>query len=159
RRGRLGRGRGPVGRDGHGQPRKGLVLDQTDLSSGSSLRPYGQGTRCASLWLASVVNNGSQDGLLAMLNWLQAAGEPQFPKSMIRVWGAERFQLKPVGLAQQFIAQHCLHKVLWLENDGFEVDVLAIAGDDQRGLLGVNKGTRLQRVDLSGAKCPLNNGA
>jgi len=148
-----------VGLDAHGQPRKALLLDQTNLSSGSSLSPYDQETHYASLWWASVVINASQDGLLTMLNWFQAADEPQYPKGMIRVLGAERFELKPVGLAQQFIAQHWLHKVLWLENDGFEVDVLAMAGDDQRGLLGVNKGTRLQRVDLSGAKCPLNNGA
>jgi hypothetical protein len=94
-----------------------------------------------------------------MLNWFQAADEPQYPKGMLRVLGDDRFELKPVGFAQQFIAQHWLHQVLWLDNDAFEVDVLAMAGDDQRGLLGVNKGTRLQRVDLSGTKCPLNNGA
>ena len=29
----------------------------------------------------------------------------------------------------------------------------------QRGLLGVNKGTRLQRVNLSGAGCPLSKGS
>jgi hypothetical protein len=148
-----------VGLDAHGQPRKALLLDQTNMSSGSSLSPYDQETHYASLWWASVVINASQDGLLSMLNWFQAADEPQYPKGMIQVLGAERFELKPVGLAQQFIAQHWLHQVLWLENDGFEVDVLAMAGDEQRGLLGVNKGTRLQRVDLSGAKCPLNNGA
>jgi hypothetical protein len=148
-----------VGLDARGQPRKALLLDQTNLSSGSSLSPYDQETRYAALWWTSVVINASQDGLLSMLNWFQAADEPEYPKGMIRVLGAEGFELKPVGLAQQFIAQHWLHQVLWLENDGFEVDVLAMAGDDQRGLLGVNKGTRLQRVDLSGAKCPLNNGA
>ncbi|MGS0546481.1 hypothetical protein HXW87_20495 [Pseudomonas sp. Y5-11] len=148
-----------VGLDARGQPRKALLLDQTNLSSGSSLSPYDQETRYAALWWTSVVINASQDGLLSMLNWFQAADEPEYPKGMIRVLGAEGFELKPVGLAQQFIAQHWLHQVLWLENDGFEVDVLAMAGDDQRGLLGVNKGTRLQRVDLSGVKCPLNNGA
>lgn len=148
-----------VGLDGKGQPRKALLLDQTNLSSGSSLSPYDQETHYASLWWASVVINASQDGLLSMLNWFQAADEPQYPKGMLRILGGDRFELKPVGLAQQFIAQHWLHRVLWLENDAFEVDVLAMAGDDQRGLLGVNKGTRLQRVDLSGAKCPLNNGA
>lgn len=148
-----------VGLDARGQPRKALLLDQTNLSSGSSLSPYDQETRYAALWWTSVVINASQDGLLSMLNWFQAADEPQYPKGMIRLMGAESFELKPVGLAQQFIAQHWLHQVLWLENDGFEVDVLAMAGDEQRGLLGVNKGTRLQRVDLSGARCPLNNGA
>lgn len=148
-----------VGLDGNGQPRKALLLDQTNLSSGSSLSPYDQETHYASLWWASVVINASQDGLLTMLNWFQAADEPQYPKGMLRVLGDDRVGLKPVGFAQQFIAQHWLHQVLWLENDAFEVDVLAMAGDDQRGLLGVNKGTRLQRVDLSGAKCPLKNGA
>lgn len=149
-----------VGLDAKGQPRKALLLDQTNMSSGSSLSPYDQETHYASLWWASVVINASQDGLLTMLNWFQAADEPQYPKGMLRVSNDEQhFELKPVGLAQQFIAQHWLHQVLSLENDAFEVDVLAMAGDEQRGLLGVNKGTRLQRVDLSGAKCPLNNGS
>ncbi len=149
-----------VGLDSKGQPRKALLLDQTNMSSGSSLSPYDQETHYASLWWASVVINASQDGLLSMLNWFQAADEPQYPKGMLRVSADEqRFELKPVGLAQQFIAQHWLHQVLWLENDSFEVDVLAMAGDDQRGLLGVNKGTRVQRMELSGAKCPLHNGA
>jgi len=148
-----------VGLDARGQPRKALLLDQTNLSSGSSLSPYDQETRYAALWWTSVVINASQDGLLSMLNWFQAADEPQYPKGMIRVLGAEGFELKPVGLAQQFIAQHWLHQVLWLENDGFEVDVLAMAGDAQRGLLGVNKGTRLQQIELNGARCPLSNGA
>ncbi|QXE10613.1 MULTISPECIES: hypothetical protein [Pseudomonas] len=148
-----------VGLDARGQPRKALLLDQTNLSSGSSLSPYDQETRYAALWWTSVVINASQDGLLSMLNWFQAADEPEYPKGMIRVLGAEGFELKPVGLAQQFIAQHWLHQVLWLENDGFEVDVLAMAGDAQRGLLGVNKGTRLQQIELNGARCPLSNGA
>ncbi|MFJ4195764.1 hypothetical protein [Pseudomonas sp. NPDC089534] len=148
-----------VGLDAHGVPRKALLLDQTNLSSGSSLSPYDQDTHYASLWWASVAINASQDGLLTMLNWFQAADEPQYPKGMIRVLGDDRFELKPVGLAQQFIRQHWLHQVLWLDNDAFEVDALAMAGDDQRSLLGVNKGTRLQRMDLGGAKCPLNNGA
>lgn len=148
-----------VGLDARGQPRKALLLDQTNLSSGSSLSPYDQETHYAALWWASVVINASQDGLLSMLNWFQAADEPEYPKGMIRVLGAEGFELKPVGLAQQFIAQHWLHQVLWLENDGFEVDALAMASDTQRGLLGVNKGTRLQQIELNGARCPLNNGA
>lgn len=148
-----------VGLDAQGQPRKALLLDQTNLSSGSSLSPYDQETHYTSLWWASVVINASQDGLLTMLNWFQAADEPQYPKGMLRVLGDDRFELKPVGLAQQFIARHWLRQVLQLDNDAFEVDVLAMAGDEQRGLLGVNKSTRLQRVDLSGAKCPLNHGA
>ena len=78
---------------------------------------------------------------------------------MLRVLGDDHFELKPVGLAQQFIAQHWLQQVLQLDNDGFEVDVLAMADGEQRGLLGVNKGTRLQRVELSGARCPSNKGA
>lgn len=148
-----------VGLDAKGQPRKALLLDQTNLSSGSSLSPYDQETHYTSLWWASVVINASQDGLLTMLNWFQAADEPQYPKGMLRVLGDDRVELKPVGLAQQFIAQHWLRQVLQLDNDAFEVDVLAMADDAQRGLLGVNKGTRLQRVDLSGARCPLNKGA
>ncbi|UWF51353.1 hypothetical protein NYP20_10475 [Pseudomonas sp. N3-W] len=148
-----------VGLDAKGQPRKALLLDQTNLSSGSSLSPYDQETHYASLWWASVVINSAQDGLLSMLNWFQAADEPDYPKGMLRVLGNDRFELKPVGLAQQFIAGHWLGSVLKLDNDAFEVDALAMATDHQRSLLGVNKGTRLQRVDLAGAGCPLSKGA
>ncbi|MBV4487120.1 hypothetical protein HU727_016120 [Pseudomonas sp. SWRI153] len=148
-----------VGLDSQGQPRKALLLDQTNLSSGSSLSPYDQETHYAALWWASVVINASQDGLLTMLNWFQAADEPPYAKGMVSVLDNGSFELKPVGLAQQFIQQHWLPRVLQLDNDAFEVDVLAMANDEQRALLGVNKGTRLQHVDLSGAKCPLNHGA
>ncbi|MGE8154571.1 hypothetical protein ACQKP5_25430 [Pseudomonas vancouverensis] len=148
-----------VGLDAHGRPRKALLLDQTNMSSGSSLSPYDQETHYAALWWASVVINASQDGLLEMLNWFQAADEPEYPKGMLRVLGDDRFELKPVGLAQQFIQQHWLQKVLPLENDAFEVDVLAMADDAKRSLLGVNKGDRLQHVDLNGTACPLNKGS
>lgn len=148
-----------VGLDAKGRPRKALLLDQTNLSSGSSLSPYDQETHFASLWWTSVVINSAQDGLLDMLNWFQAADEPTYPKGMVRVLGGDRFELKPVGLAQQFIQQHWLKNVMRLDNDAFEVDVLAMATDRQRSLLGVNKGMRLQRVDLAGATCPLAKGA
>ncbi|MGX0889519.1 hypothetical protein AB7M22_001527 [Pseudomonas sp. ADAK2 TE3594] len=148
-----------VGLDAKGRPRKALLLDQTNLSSGSSLSPYDQETHFASLWWTSVVINSAQDGLLDMLNWFQAADEPTYPKGMVRVLGGDRFELKPVGLAQQFIQQHWLKNVMRLDNDAFEVDVLAMATERQRSLLGVNKGVRLQRVDLAGATCPLVKGA
>ncbi|WP_460157234.1 hypothetical protein [Pseudomonas sp. S2_H10] len=148
-----------VGLDARGRPRKALLLDQTNMSSGASLSPYDQETHYASLWWASVVINASQDGLLDMLGWFQAADEPEYPKGMLRVLGDNHFELKPVGLAQQFIRQHWLHNVLRLDNDAFEVDVLAMADDQKRTLLGVNKGTRLQRVDLNGATCPLGKGS
>jgi hypothetical protein len=148
-----------VGLDAQGRPRKALLLDQTNMSSGSSLSPYDQETHFASLWWASVVINSSQDGLLQMLGWFQAADEPNYPKGMLRVLGDDRFELKPVGLAQQFIQQHWLHDVIRLENSAFEVDVLAMAEDLKHSLLGVNKGTRLQRVDLSGVSCPLAKGS
>jgi hypothetical protein len=148
-----------VGLDANGRPRKALLLDQTNMSSGSSLSPYDQETHFASLWWASVAINSAQDGLLEMLNWFQAADEPNYPKGMFKVLDDDHFELKPVGMAQQFIQQHWLRDVMRLENDAFEVDVLAMATDAQRSLLGVNKGTRLQRVDLAGAHCPLANGS
>ncbi|MHC8387213.1 hypothetical protein ACYZTM_03955 [Pseudomonas sp. MDT2-39-1] len=148
-----------VGLDAQGRPRKALLLDQTNMSSGSSLSPYDQETDFASLWWASVVINSSQDGLLEMLGWFQAADEPNYPKGMLRVLGENSFELKPVGMAQQFIREHWLRDVMSLENDAFEVDVLAMGEDVKRSLLGVNKGARLQRVALTGAQCPLANGS
>jgi hypothetical protein len=148
-----------VGLDANGRPRKALLLDQTNLSSGSSLSPYDQETHFTSLWWASVVINSSQDGLLDMLNWFQAADEPEYPKGMLRMLGDDHFELKPVALAQQFIQQHWLNRVMRLENSAFEVDVLAMADDLERSLLGVNKGLRLQHVSLYGMACPLANGS
>ncbi|MGX9570683.1 hypothetical protein [Pseudomonas sp. CFBP 5748] len=146
-----------VGLDNNGRPRKALLLDQTNISSGSSLSPYDQETHYAALWWTSVVINASADGLLDMLNWFQSADEPEYPKGMVRVLENQRFELKPVGLAQQFIQQHWLDQVLRLDNDAFEVDVLAMASDARRTLLGVNKSTRPQQVSLDGAFCPQVN--
>src|SRR5690606_33933658 len=128
-----------VGLDDQGRPRKALLLDQTNMSSGSSLSRYDQDTHYASLWWASVVVNASADGLLDMLNWFHVADEPEWPKGMVRVLGEDHFELKPVGLAQQFIQRHWLTQVLSLDNDAFEVDALAMAEGRQRSLLGVNK--------------------
>ena len=149
------RAAGLVGLDNQGRPRKALLLDQTNMSSGSSLSPYDQETHYAALWWASVVINASADGLLDMLNWFQSADEPEYPKGMVRVLENERFELKPVGLAQQFIQQHWLGQVMRLDNDAFEVDVLAMASGVRRSLLGVNKSTRAHQVSLDGVPCPL----
>ena len=148
------RAAGLVGLDSQGRPRKALLLDQTNMSSGSSLSPYDQETHYAALWWTSVVINASADGWLEMLNWFQSADEPEYPKGMVRVLENQRFELKPVGLAQQFIQQHWLDQVLRLDNDAFEVDALAMATGPQRSLLGVNKGTRTHQVSLDGAACP-----
>ena len=147
------RAAGLVGLDATGRPRKALLLDQTNMSSGSSLSPYDQETHYAALWWTSVVINASADGLLDMLNWFQAADEPQYPKGMVRVLDDDRFELKPVGLAQQFIQQHWLGQVLRLDNDAFEVDALAMATGKQSSLLGVNKSTRAHQVSLDGVAC------
>ena len=145
-----------VGLQADGRPRKALLLDQTNISSGSSVSPYEQETHFASLWWASVAINSAQDGLLDMLNWFQAADDPHHLKGMIRLPGPDRFELKPVGLAQQFMQSHWLDQVQRMDNSAFEVDALAMARGDQRSVLGVNKGARLQQVSLQGAgtACP-----
>ena len=148
-----------VGRDANGQPRKALLLDQTNLSSGSSLSPYDQETHYTSLWWASVVINASQDGLLSMLNWFQAADEPQYPKGMLRILGEDRFELKPVGLAQQFIARHWLHQVCnwttmplrWMCWRCCRRRATHVARSEQRDAPATRRSERRQ--------CPLNHGA
>ena len=138
-----------VGLNAQGRPRKALLLDQTNLSSGATLSPYEQNTHYASLWWASVVINASADGLLDVLNWFHVADEPAWPKGMVRQTEAGRFELKPVGRAQQFIRQQWLTQVLALDNDAFEVDALAMGQGRQRSVLGVNKVERLQHVTLA----------
>lgn len=142
-----------VGLDSRGRPTKALLLDQTNLSSGSSLSPYEQDTHYAAVWWSSVVFNASADGLLTLLNWFHVADETEWPKGMVRMEANDRFVLKPVGLAQQFIQRHWLASVLSLENDAFEVDALAMADDRQRSLLGVNKVERLQQVEVALGTC------
>lgn len=146
-----------VGMDANGRPRKALLIDQTNISSGSSLSPYEQDTHFAGLWWASVVINASSDGLLDMLNWFHLADEPGWPKGMIEVDSSERvFKPKPVALAHRFIQQHWLPEVLTLDNDGFEVDALAMADAARRSLLGVNKAARNQHISVAGLPrdCP-----
>ncbi|MFK5732946.1 hypothetical protein KW869_05360 [Pseudomonas urmiensis] len=145
-----------VGINAEGRPRKALLLDQTNISPGPSVSPYEQETHFASLWWASVAINSAQDGLLDMLNWFQAADDPDHMKGMIRLPSQDRFELKPVGLAQQFIQAHWLDQVQRMDNSAFEVDALAMARDRQRSVLGVNKAERQQHVTLQGVgrACP-----
>ncbi|WP_409522337.1 hypothetical protein [Pseudomonas sp.] len=145
-----------VGLDAQGRPRKALLLDQTNISSGSNLSPYEQNTDFAGLWWASVAINASADGLLDMLNWFHLGDEAAWPKGMVEVdEGRGRFTPKPVALAHQFMQRHWLPHVLALDNDGFEVDALAMADGDRRSLFGVNKAGRIQhlRVDGLGKAC------
>lgn len=140
-----------VGLDEQGRPRKALLLSQTNISSGPDLSPYQQDTHYAALWWASVVINASQDGLLDMLNWFQAADEPEYPKGMLSQQDAQRFSLKPVAVAQQFIQQHWLGEVQALDNSSFEVDALALRDGQRHSLLGVAKTPRTQDVELGDA--------
>ncbi|EIM15723.1 hypothetical protein [Pseudomonas chlororaphis] len=139
-----------VGLDAAGRPRKALLLSQTNISSGRDLSPYQQDTHYAGLWWASVVINASADGLLDMLNWFQAADEPDYPKGMLAQRSANQFSLKPVAVAQQFIARHWLAHVQALDNPAFEVDALAMSEAGRHSLLGVNKASRVQAVSLDG---------
>lgn len=146
-----------VGLDEQGRPRKALLLSQTNISSGPDLSPYQQDTHYAALWWASVVINASQDGLLDMLNWFQAADEPEYPKGMLSQQDAQRFSLKPVAVAQQFIRQHWLGQVQALDNPSFEVDALALRDGQRHSLLGVAKTPRTQNVELGDARiCQAN---
>ncbi len=146
-----------VGLDEQARPNKALLLDQTNISSGSSLSPYEQDTHYSSLWWASVVINASQDGLLDMINYFQAADEPDYPKGMLRDDGLGGYDLKPVGLAQAFIARHWGNRVMKMDNSAFEVDALALdasaEGAALRRVLGVNKTPRQQIVRLESVPC------
>lgn len=140
-----------VGLDEQGRPRKALLLSQTNISSGPDLSPYQQDTHYAALWWTSVVINASQDGLLDMLNWFQAADEPEYPKGMLAQLDAQQFSLKPVAGAQQFIQQHWLGQVQALDNPAFEVDALALRDGPRHSLLGVAKTPRPHTIELKGA--------
>ena len=146
-----------VGLDENARPRKALLLDQTNISSGSSLSPYEQNTHFASLWWASVVINASQDGLLDMINYFQAADEPDYPKGLLHADGQDEYSLKPVGLAQAFIARHWGPRVMKMDNDAFEVDALALdastESEERRRVLGVNKTPRKQNIRVEPVGC------
>lgn len=139
-----------VGLDERGRPRKALLLEQTNLSSGNNVSPYEQETRFAALWWASVAINAAQDGLLEQLNWFLATDDDEHFKGMIGRAGDGRYVLKPVGEAMAFMQQHWQEEVLRLDNDAFEVDALAMRSDSRIVLFGVNKAPRRQEVRLSG---------
>lgn len=147
-----------VGLDRQGRPNKALLLGQTNISSGYSLSPYQQETHYASLWWAAVAINSAQDGWLEMLNWFQAADEPDYPKGFLRSRNGQ-FSPKPVALAQQFIRQHWLGQVIELDNSAFEVDTLAMQSTQRYSLLGVNKAQRMQQVTLHHANDACQAGA
>jgi hypothetical protein len=141
-----------VGLNAQGRPRKALLIDQTNLSSGNSVSPYEQDTQFAALWWASVAIQASQDGLLDMLNWFRLADNERHFKGFIRPDEAGHYRLRPVGLAMQFMLAHWGKEVLRLDNDAFEVDALVSRTGRRMHLLGVNKVDRAQQVRVSAAE-------
>jgi hypothetical protein len=135
-----------VGLDEQGRPRKALLIDQTNLSSGNTISHYEQDTQFAALWWASVAIQSSADGLLDMLNWFLLADDDGHFKGMLRLDATGNYSLRPVGHAMNFMQRYWGDDVLLLDNDAFEVDALASRSGKQLNLLGVNKVDRLQRV-------------
>lgn len=144
-----------VGLDAQGRPRKALLIDQTNLSSGNTISPYEQDTQFAALWWASVAIQASQDGLLDMLNWFLLADDNHHFKGLLRLDGDDRYSLRPVGQAMVFMLDHWGEQVVALDNDAFEVDALAMRSGSRMNLVGVNKVARTQQVhlDLTDAPC------
>jgi hypothetical protein len=143
-----------VGYAPDGRPRKALLIDQTNLSSGNTVSPYEQDTRFAALWWASVAIQASQDGLLDMLNWFLLADDEQHFKGLLRLEDGDRYSLRPVGQAMVFMLGHWGEQVLALDNDAFELDALATRSGSSMNLLGVNKVARIQQVRLEFAGIP-----
>ncbi|MCL2466840.1 MAG: hypothetical protein FWF02_01150 [Micrococcales bacterium] len=139
-----------VGTGPDGRPAKSLLIDQTNISSGTDLSPYEQDTQYAALWWTSVVVNSSADGTLEVLNWFKIADEGSYPKGMLNESGTK---VKPVGAAQQFISDHWGGQVYQSSNTSFEVDAVQLGEGSKRVLLGVNKSDRAQQVTISGAVC------
>ncbi len=144
-----------VGYTPQGRPRKALLIDQTNLSSGNTVSPYEQETRFAALWWASVAIQASQDGLLDMLNWFLLADDDHHFKGLLKLETGDRYSLRPVGQAMVFMLEHWGDQVLKLDNDAFEIDALAMRSGVRMNLLGVNKVARNQQVrfDLDGTPC------
>lgn len=144
-----------VGYTAEGRPRKALLIDQTNLSSGNTVSPYEQETRFAALWWASVAIQASQDGLLDMLNWFLLADDDHHFKGLLRLEPDNRYSLRPVGHAMTFMLEHWGDEVLRLDNDAFELDALAMRSGPRMNLLGVNKAARTQqvRLGLDGSSC------
>lgn len=144
-----------VGLDSNGKPKKALLIDQTNISSGNSVSPYEQDTQYAALWWASVIINSSQDGLLEMLNWFHIADEIDHKKGLIAVSDKGQLQLKPVGKAHAFLTENWLKNVKKTANTSFEVDVLHSQNSSNNQLIGVNKSTRKHHMAVKLSKsCP-----
>ena len=144
-----------VGLDSHGRPKKALLIDQTNISSGNSVSPYEQDTQYAALWWASVIINSSQDGLLEMLNWFHIADEIDHQKGLIAVSDKGQLQLKPVAKAHAFLTENWLENVKKAENTSFEVDILHSQNSSNNQLIGVNKSTRKHHMTVKLSRnCP-----
>lgn len=143
-----------AGYDELGRPRKALLIDQTNISSGNSVSRHEQNTHFAALWWASVIIQSSRDGLLSMLNWFHVADEDDHQKGFFAV---DKGQLvaKPVARAQSFLTQRWLSRVGKINNSSFEVDVLHAYEGQEQQLLGVNKSRRPYRLNVElGQDCP-----
>lgn len=144
-----------VGYTPEGRPRKALLIDQTNLSSGNTVSPYEQETDFAALWWASVAIQSSADGLLDAVNWFLLADDDHHFKGLLRLEDNDHYSLRPVGRAMAFLLEHWGGQVLQLDNDAFEVDALAMRNGVHTRLVGVNKVARTQqvRLDLADAPC------
>lgn len=143
-----------VGYTSEGRPRKALMIDQTNLSSGNTVSPYEQETQFAALWWASVAIQASLDGLLDGINWFLLADDEHHFKGLLRLEENDRFSLRPVGKAMVFMLDHWGDQVLALDNDAFEVDALAMRSGSRQTLVGVNKVARPQQVRLGLSATP-----
>lgn len=144
-----------VGLDVNGRPKKALLIDQTNISSGNSVSPYEQETQYAALWWASVIINASQTGLLEMLNWFHIADEPDHKKGLVAVSDQGQLQLKPVAQAHAFLTENWLKNVNKLDNSSFEIDAMHSQNNRSNQLIGVNKATRKHQMTIKiNEDCP-----
>lgn len=144
-----------VGMNEEGRPRKALLIDQTNISSGNSVSPFEQNTQYAALWWASVIINASADGLLDVLNWFHLADEPDHQKGLLHITDDDRIEVKPVGRLHALFASGWQGRSHRLHNPSFELDFLHVSEGRQHRVLGVNKSAQDHQltITLPGA-CP-----
>ncbi len=148
-----------VGRDQAGRPRKALLIDQTNISSGNTVSPYEQDTNYAALWWASVIINSSTDGLLDVLNWFHLVDEPDHLKGLFKVENERELRIKQVGLLHGMFSRKWGGNVYRVNNESFEVDVLHTQDKGRHRLFGVNKSARNHLLRIKNMdECPDTSG-
>ena len=97
-----------------------IVIDQTNISSGSGSSPYYVNTFYASLWWASVICNTIGTGYVDIINWFTTVDDNYHKKGLM--YGPDNhYNIKPAGYATKFLIENILDYAVSINTDHPEI--------------------------------------